>query len=48
MTYDFTKGSYYVFNAGQAEEGHIMRDYETAEGLSIALTPQALIGKSSQ
>ena len=48
MTYDFTKGSYYVFNAGQAEDGHIMRDYETAEGLSIALSPQALIGKSSQ
>jgi len=46
--YDLVKGSYYVFNAGQADDGHVMRDFETAEGLSIALSPQALVGGSVQ
>ena len=46
--YDFVKGGYYVFNAGQADEGHEIRDYETAEGLQLALNPQAIVGKSTQ
>jgi len=46
--YDFVKGGYYVFNAGQADDGHGMRDYDTAEGLQLALNPQAIVGKSAQ
>ena len=46
--YDLVKGGYYVFNAGFADEGHQVRDYDSAEGLSIALNPQSIVGKSAQ
>lgn len=46
--YDLVKGGYYVFNAGFAEEGKNIRDYDTAEGLSLPLTPQSLLGSGVQ
>ncbi len=46
--YDLAKGGYYVFNAGYMDDGHAVRDYETAEGLSITLSPQALVGSSQR
>jgi len=48
INYDLVKGGYYIFNAGYSDEGHLVRDYETAEGLSIPLVPQALAGSSVQ
>ena len=46
--YDLAKGGYYIFNSAYAEEGRHIREYDTAEGLRITLTPQAVIGNSSQ
>ena len=46
--YDLVKGGYYVFNAGYADEGHQVRDYDTAEGLPLTLTPQSIVGSSTQ
>ena len=46
--YDFVKGGYYIFNAGYANEGRSIHDYDTAEGLSLALTPQSIAGSGAQ
>ncbi len=46
--YDLVKGGYYVFNGGYANEDRYARDYETAEGLPIPLTAQAIVGRSIQ
>ena len=48
-TYDLTKGFYYVHHAGYADEGgRTIRDYETAEGLPLMLTPQSFVGGGAQ
>lgn len=41
-TNDLVKGNYFVLNTGHKEKGNSIRSYETAEGLPIALTPQAV------
>lgn len=47
-SYDLAKGGYYVFNAGQSDDGHLIHDFETAEGLPLTLTPQSIVGSSTQ
>ena len=46
--YDLVKGGYYLFNVGYAGAGRHIHEYESAEGLSIALTPQSIVGSSAQ
>lgn len=41
-TNDLVKGNYFVLNTGHKEKGNSIRSYETADGLPIALTPQAV------
>lgn len=41
-TNDLIKGNYFILNAGHKEPGNSIRSYDTAEGLPIALTPQAV------
>lgn len=41
-TNDLIKGNYFILNAGHKEPGNSIRSYETAEGLPVALTPQAV------
>ncbi|HSV71484.1 MAG TPA: DUF1329 domain-containing protein [Methylibium sp.] len=41
-TNDIIKGNYFVLNVGHKEPGNLVRSYDTAEGLPIALTPQAV------
>jgi hypothetical protein len=48
-TYDLEKGFYYVHHAGYADgDGRVIRDYETAEGLPLRLTPQSFVGGGVQ
>lgn len=41
-TNDLIKGNYFVLNVGHKEPGNSIRSYSTADGLPIALTPQAV------
>lgn len=41
-TNDLIKGNYFILNTGHKEPGNSIRSYETAEGLPVALTPQAV------
>lgn len=46
INYDLVKGGYYIFNAGYIE--HFIHEYASAEGMAIDLTPQSIVGSSSQ
>ncbi|TVO63516.1 DUF1329 domain-containing protein [Denitromonas ohlonensis] len=41
-TNDLIKGNYFILNTGHAEPGNSIRSYDTAEGLPVHLTPQAV------
>ena len=41
-TYDLIKGNYFTVNTGHKEPGNSIRHYESAEGLSVKLTAQAV------
>lgn len=43
-TNDLIKGNYFILNTAHKEPGNSIRSYDTAEGLPIALTPQAVAG----
>jgi hypothetical protein len=42
VTYDLIKGNYFIVNVGAGEPSHSTHSYDTAEGLSINLTPQSV------
>lgn len=41
-TNDLIKGNYFILNTGHREPGNSIRSYETADGLPVRLTPQAV------
>lgn len=41
-TNDLVKGNYFILNTGHREPGNSIRSYETADGLPVRLTPQAV------
>lgn len=41
-TNDLIKGNYFILNTGHKEPGNSIRSYDTAEGLPVRLTPQAV------
>ena len=43
-TNDLIKGNYFILNTGHKEAGNSIRSYDTAEGLPVRLTPQAVAG----
>ena len=42
--YDLQKGSYSPFNIGYADADRMVRDYDSIDGLTIPMTPRALLG----
>lgn len=43
-TNDLIKGNYFILNTGHKEPGNSIRSYDTAQGLPINMTPQAVAG----
>jgi len=43
---DLLKGNYFVINMGGADPGNYVRSYDSAEGLSVKLTPQSVAAGS--
>ena len=42
--HDLIKGNYFVTNIGRKDPGHYVRSYDSAKGLPIKMTPQAVAG----